>query len=123
MRLREFMTEAKTLGDESRVWMLLALRGGEMCVCQMTELLGLAWSTTSKHLSILYQAGLVDAREKGRWIDYSLPERQASAAARTAIRWANRALATDQQIAEDSRRRKRVLALDPAALCRRLCRA
>ena len=53
--------------------MLLALRGGELCVCQITELFGLAASTISKHLSILYQAGLVDSRKEGRWIFYALP--------------------------------------------------
>ena len=42
--------------------------GGELCACQITELFGLAPSTMSKHLSILYQAGLVDSRKEGRWI-------------------------------------------------------
>jgi DNA-binding transcriptional ArsR family regulator len=42
MKMREFMAVAKALADENRVRMLLALRGGELCVCQITELLGLA---------------------------------------------------------------------------------
>ena len=123
MKLREFMAVAKALADENRVRMLLALRGGEMCVCQITELLGLALSTTSKHLSILYQAGLVDARKEGRWIYYSLPGKEAPAAAREAIRWVVKGLAEDRRIAEDTARLKKVLALDPVKLCRRLCRA
>ena len=123
MKLREFMAVAKALADENRVRMLLALRGGELCVCQITELLGLALSTTSKHLSILYQAGLVDARKEGRWIYYSLPGKEAPAAAREAIRWVVKGLAEDRRIAEDTARLKKVLALDPVKLCRRLCRA
>ena len=123
MKLREFMAVAKALADENRVRMLLALQGGELCVCQITELLGLAVSTTSKHLSILYRAGLLDARKEGRWIYYSLPGKDAPAAAREAIRWASKTLAADPRIAEDGKRLKRVLALDPVALCRRLCRA
>ncbi len=122
MKMREFMAVTKALGDENRVRMLLALRGGEMCVCQITELLGLAASTTSKHLSILYQAGLVDSRKDGRWIYYSLPGKEAPASAREAIRWAVRALAEDGKIAADGKRLKQVLALDPVELCRRLCR-
>jgi ArsR family transcriptional regulator len=122
MRLREFMTVTKALADENRVRMLLALRGREMCVCQMTELFGLALSTTSKHLSILYRARLVDTRKEGRWIYYSLPGKEAPAAAREAARWAARALADDGQIAADAKRLKQVLTLDPVALCRRLCR-
>ena len=123
MKLREFMAVAKALGDENRIRMLLALRGGELCVCQITELLGLAVSTTSKHLSILYQAGLLDSRKEGRWIYYSLPGKEASPSAREAIRWVARALAEDRGVAEDAARLKKVLALDPVELCRRLCRA
>ncbi len=62
------MKITKALADENRVRMLLALKGGELCVCQITELFGLAMSTVSKHLSILYQAGLTESRKEGRWI-------------------------------------------------------
>jgi ArsR family transcriptional regulator, arsenate/arsenite/antimonite-responsive transcriptional repressor len=122
MTMREFMAVAKALADENRVRMLLALQGGELCVCQITELLGLAVSTTSKHLSILYQAGLLDSRKEGRWIYYSLRGKEAPASTREAVRWVARALAEDRQAAGDVRRLKQVLALDPAELCRRLCR-
>ena len=58
--MREFMNITGALADETRVRTLLALRKGELCVCQITELFGLAPSTVSKHLSLLFQAGLVD---------------------------------------------------------------
>jgi DNA-binding transcriptional ArsR family regulator len=122
MKLREFMAVARALADENRVRMLLALRGGELCVCQITELFGLALSTTSKHLSILYQAGLLDARKEGRWIYYSLAGKEAPPPARAAIRWVAKALAEDRQLARDAADLKKVLALDPAELCKRLCR-
>ena len=57
------MEVTKALADETRVRMLLALQGGELRVCQITELFKLAPSTISKHLSILYQAQLVDSRK------------------------------------------------------------
>ena len=122
MKMREFMTLAKALGDENRVRMLLALQGGELCVCQITELFGLAVSTTSKHLSILYQDGLRDSRKEGRWMYYSLPGKAAPAAAREAIRWAAKALPDDPRVVEDGARLKKVLALDPVELCKRQCR-
>jgi ArsR family transcriptional regulator len=122
MKMREFMALAKALADENRVRMLLALQGGELCVCQITELFGLAASTTSKHLSILYQAGLLDSRKAGRWMYYSLPGKAAPAAARGAIRWAAKALAEDPRIAEDTARLKKVLVMDPVELCKRQCR-
>ena len=117
------MALAKALGDENRIRMLLALQDGELCVCQITELFGLAASTTSKHLSILYQAGLLDSRKHGRWMYYSLPGKTAPAAAREAIRWAVKALAEDPKIAEDAARLKKVLTMDPIELCKRQCRS
>jgi len=62
------MNLTKALADESRVRAVLALRQGELCVCQITELFGFAPSTVSKHLSILFQANLVESRKDGRWI-------------------------------------------------------
>ncbi len=60
------------LSDENRVRMLFALRHGELCVCQLIELMGLSPSTVSKHLSILRDAGLLDSRKEGRWVYYRL---------------------------------------------------
>ncbi len=119
---REFMAIAKALADETRVRMLLALQGGELCVCQITELFGLAASTISKHLSILYQAGLVDSHKDGRWIYYSLPAKGAAAPAREAIRWVAKSLARDARTVEDAARLKKILAMDPVELCKRQCR-
>ena len=121
MTMREFMAMTKALADENRVRVLLALQGGELCVCQITELFGLAASTMSKHLSILYQAGLIDSRKDGRWIYYCLPAKGASAPAREAIRWVAKSLAEDPRAAEDAARLKKVLALDPVELCKRQC--
>jgi ArsR family transcriptional regulator, arsenate/arsenite/antimonite-responsive transcriptional repressor len=122
MTTREFMAVTKALADENRVRMLLALQGGELCVCQITELFGLAPSTTSKHLSILYQAGLLDSRKEGRWIYYALRGKDTPAAAREAIRWTAKSLAEDPRIAQDAARLKKVLAMDPVELCKRQCR-
>lgn len=121
MSLRQTLAVTKALADENRVRMLLALRGGELCVCQITELFGLAASTTSKHLSILYQAGLVDSRKEGRWIYYSLPGKGAAASLREVTRWIHGAVAEDTRIAEDAARLNKVLAMDPAELCRKQC--
>jgi len=122
MNMREFMAVTKALADENRVRMLLALTAGELCVCQITELFGLAASTTSKHLSILYRARLVDSRKDGRWIYYALPGKSAPAATREAIRWVEKALVEDPRIAEDTARLKKILAMDPVELCKRQCR-
>ena len=119
--MREFMNLTKALADANRVRLLLALRGRELCACQITEVFGLAPSTMSKHLSILFQAGLVNSRKAGRWIYYSLPGKNAPAAVREALDWVTRSLAKNARVAEDAKRLKQVLKCDPSALCKRQC--
>ena len=120
--MREFMNITKALADEKRVRTLLALRKGELCVCQITELFGLAVSTVSKHLSILYQAGLVESRKDGRWIYYRLPGKEAPVAVREAIAWVEQSLSENPRIAEDIQQLKQILKTDPVELCKRQCR-
>jgi DNA-binding transcriptional ArsR family regulator len=101
---------------------LLALRGGELCVCQITELFGFAPSTVSKHLSILSQANLVESRKDGRWIYYQLPGRQAPAMVREALGWIEKSHASDPQILKDNQKLKKILQQDPAEICKRQCK-
>ncbi len=116
------MNITKALADEKRVRTLLALRQGELCVCQITELFGLAPSTISKHLSILFQAGLVESRKDGRWIYYQLPGENATVAVRRALGWIEKSLAENRLVLEDNQHLKRILRQDPAELCKRQCR-
>ncbi len=120
--MREFLNITKALADENRLRMLMALQAGELCVCQITELMGLAMSTVSKHLSVLYQAGLVNARKEGRWTYYSLPGKGTPTAAREAVSWVRRSLDGNQRIAEDATQLKRVVAMDLTELCKRQCK-
>ena len=115
------MSITRALADERRVRTLLALRRGELCVCQITELFGLAPSTVSKHLSILLQAGLVESRKDGRWIYYKLPPANAPVVVREALDWIEKSLGHQDRVAEDVRALKRILKLDPGELCKRQC--
>ena len=63
---------AKALAHPSRQLMLDALADGEMCVCELTRLVGADQSTVSKHLAILRQAGIVGDRKEGVMTFYSL---------------------------------------------------
>ncbi|MHC4695216.1 MAG: ArsR/SmtB family transcription factor [Planctomycetota bacterium] len=63
---------AKALSHPSRLLMLDALAEGEMCVCDLTELVGADQSTVSKHLAVLRQAGIVGDRKEGTMTFYSL---------------------------------------------------
>jgi ArsR family transcriptional regulator, arsenate/arsenite/antimonite-responsive transcriptional repressor len=119
--MREFMNITRALADANRARALLALRQGELCVCQITELFGLSPSTVSKHLSILFQAGLVESRKEGRWIHYRLPGKAASAVVREAIEWVGKSLAGDPRAIEDRQRLRKIRKQDPTELCKRQC--
>jgi DNA-binding transcriptional ArsR family regulator len=121
--MRDFMAITKALADENRVRLLLALRKKELCLCQLIELVRLAPSTVSTHMSILKRARLVDSRKEGRWMYYRLPGNDAPAVVQRVIEWASRSLSNDPVIAEDRERLKEILKLDPSALCDRHARS
>ncbi|MCX5830287.1 MAG: metalloregulator ArsR/SmtB family transcription factor [Deltaproteobacteria bacterium] len=63
----------KVLADEARLNMLwLLLNHRELCVCDFMAVLEVTQSKASRHLRILYNAGLVTDRRVGLWIYYSL---------------------------------------------------
>ena len=119
--MHEFMAITKALSDPNRVRILLALRRGELCVCQVTELFGFAPSTVSKHLSILHHAGLILSRKSERWVYYRLPDKTADIAVREALDWVHKSLAKTEETAADAKKLKKILQTDPAELCRRQC--
>ena len=63
---------ARALGHPARLRTVSILRSGELCVCQITEVLKLAPSTVSAHLKELKLAGLVSERKDGRWVYFDL---------------------------------------------------
>ena len=60
------------LGDDTRLEILAQLRGGERCVCELTEAIQTSQSRLSFHLKVLKEAGLIKDRPEGRWIYYSI---------------------------------------------------
>jgi ArsR family transcriptional regulator len=66
----------KALGDAHRVRIvnLLATAQHAVCVCDLTDFLGLSQPTVSHHLRKLVDAGLLDREQRGVWAFYSLRE-------------------------------------------------
>ncbi|MDY0355942.1 MAG: metalloregulator ArsR/SmtB family transcription factor [Sedimentisphaerales bacterium] len=117
--MRDVLNITKALADGNRLRALMALADGELCVCQIIEMLSLAPSTVSKHLSILHQAGLVEARKEGRWMYYRLVNRTGSKAAREAVAWLRRNLAESRQVVEDTKTLRKIVCIDREELCRK----
>lgn len=114
--MRIFMSVTKALSDENRVRILLMLCKEELCVCQIIDVLGLAPSTVSKHLSILRQAHLINGRKDGRWMYYRLSE-DAPTEALSAILWVKDSLAGGKRVEEDSERLKDALEVSSGKRC------
>ncbi len=115
--MRSTLRVTKALADLQRVRILMMLQTGELCVCQIVEVLGLAPSTVSKHLSILSVADLVVSRKKGRWAYFRLPESSAGAMVPSVIQWLRDALNNDPTVEQDRKKLSTVLACDPEQLC------
>jgi DNA-binding transcriptional ArsR family regulator len=109
----------KALADESRLRTFNVLQRGELCVCQITELLNLAPSTVSKHMSILRQAGLVESRKEGRWIYYRLTDLPKDTPGGGVRNLVQKQLADSDQNNADVRSLQKILRCDPEELCRK----
>lgn len=69
--------EAKTkvisaMANSSRLWIIETLSKGEVCVCELVKGLNLDFSTVSKHLTVLKNAGIVADNKRGKQVFYSL---------------------------------------------------
>ncbi|WP_167132103.1 ArsR/SmtB family transcription factor [Paramicrobacterium chengjingii] len=70
---RELARVFKALGDPTRVKLLALITAsaeGELCVCNLTEPVGLSQPTVSHHMKLLVEAGLVSREQRGRWAYY-----------------------------------------------------
>ena len=74
----------RALSDPTRLRILDRLRGGEKCVCDLTDALDAGQSRLSFHLKALKEAGLVSDRREGRWAYYTLNADAAAEAAELA---------------------------------------
>jgi len=110
---------ARALSDENRVRALLALGDQEVCVCQLIELLQLAPSTVSKHMSTLRHARLVVGRKKGRWMHYRLPGKTAARMVRQVLSWVRQSASEDSRIRTDAGRMKKILETNRSLICKR----
>lgn len=62
----------RTIGQPTRLKILLALGSGEACVCHLESLLGMRQAYISQHLMALRRAGVVRDRREGRFVFYRL---------------------------------------------------
>lgn len=62
------------LSNEHRIRILEALRGGELCACELRVVVDAPQSTVATHLRELRDAGLVNTRRQGKWTYYRIAD-------------------------------------------------
>lgn len=73
--MNELVAIFKALSDETRLRIIKLLDQGELCVCDITAALDMVQPKVSFHLSTLKEAGLIKDRKQGKWVHYSLSDR------------------------------------------------
>lgn len=111
--MKHVLSTTKALSDRTRLRILCALDGGELCVTQLVDLLEVAASTVSAHCRVLEQAGLVESRKDGRWVFYHLPRSVAPSFGRRLLLETLRALADEESIQIDRERLDDIRAAPP----------
>ncbi len=115
--LDTFGSVGRAIADQTRVRILKMLEPGELCVCQITAILGLAPATVSKHLSLLKMAGLLAQRKQGRWVFYRLASQVTNPYAPPVLGLMQTILDEDPVITEDRRRLAKVGDVPLSDLC------
>ncbi len=62
----------KALGHPTRLLIAEELGQGERCVCEFVEMAGVDYSTVSRHLNVLKQAGIIEDEKRGKQVFYRL---------------------------------------------------
>lgn len=70
--MQNFVLFHAALADANRLRLLNLLKDGEVCVCQLQGVLQTNQPKISRHLAYLRKAGLVEARQEGKWAHYRL---------------------------------------------------
>jgi len=103
--MNHILAVTKALSDRNRLRTFMALlQEGELCVCEITELLRVTAPTVSRHMTILAASGLVTSRKDGRWVYYRPCEEASKHSDNRVVEWLQTRLAKDPEITSDRKR-------------------
>ena len=106
----------KALSDKSRLRILKILQKKSLCVCEITDILQLAASTVSNHLSILKEAGLIVDEKDKKWINYRINPNPENPEVASVLVSLHLLLEDDEMVKKD---RKLIKTVDREVLCSR----
>lgn len=106
----------KALSDPNRLRILKMLQSKSLCVCEITDVLNLAASTVSKHLSILKDTGFILEQKDGKWVNYLINPRSTDSRISSIISTLDFWIADDRLIISDKQKIQKV---DRNKVCQR----
>ncbi len=74
--MKNLVKTFKALSDPNRIRILKMLQVRPLCVCEIKDILQLANSTVSKHLSLLRDVEFILDEKDGKWVNFRLNEEQ-----------------------------------------------
>ncbi len=114
--LKEMEKIIKALADKNRLRIIYLLNGKrDICVCEITDIIGLSQPTISSHLRLLENAGLVESNKDGLWVNYNINS-QAEFFSRRSIEMICNDLKKDKQAISDL---KKLKAINRDKICRK----
>lgn len=105
----------KALSDKNRLRILKMLETRPMCVCELSHILGINQSSTSEHLKILKEAGLIKDRKNGYFVDYHLAGDTKDKIVKQQLKMAAVILENDSIVLKDG---KRTAAINRNKICK-----
>ena len=94
----------KALAEPNRIRILKMLEVRPLCVCEITDILGLATSTVSRHLAVLRDSELIADEKDGKWVEYRLNEGGSENLTAHLLVLIKDRIPSDDQTFEDARR-------------------
>jgi ArsR family transcriptional regulator len=104
----------KALSDSNRLRIIKMLQTRPLCVCEITNVLGLATSTVSQHLKVLKEAGFVLEEKEGKWVNYLINPRPSDSRISSLLSSLDFWIADQSVIIDD---KKKVLESDRNIIC------
>ncbi len=102
--MRDLVKIFKALSDPNRLRILKMLEIRPLCVCEITQVLELATSTVSKHLSLLRDADLIVDEKDGKWVNFRLNPDSTHPAVQALLPLLRQWLPEEQIVQEDARK-------------------
>ena len=104
----------KALSDKNRLRIIKMLEVKPLCVCEIREVLNLATSTVSKHLSILRDTEIILDEKDGKWVNYRLNDQEKNEYVQALLPLIEEWLPEDKTVQTD---RKKLQNIDRRMIC------